>query len=81
MKEDILIERTKRGPRLYAEQQPRPIQVNMTQAAEMLCQSPRAVRKMLRNGRIVSASCIHVLFGYASMYEIMDARRLDVNGR
>lgn len=52
MTEEMLIECAKKGAQFYAEQHPRPTQVNMTQAAEMLYLSPQTVRKMVRNGRI-----------------------------
>lgn len=50
--EELLITCAKRGAQLYAEQHPRPTQVNMTQAAEMLDLTPQTVRKMVRDGRI-----------------------------
>jgi predicted site-specific integrase-resolvase len=36
--------------RLYAETHPRPTQVTQQQAAEMLCVSPRTVRRYIRSG-------------------------------
>jgi hypothetical protein len=50
--EELLIECAKRGAQLHAEQHPRPSQVNMTQAAEMLGLSAQTARKMVRDGRL-----------------------------
>lgn len=50
--EDILVACARKGAQLYAEQHPRPIQVNMTQAGEMLGLSMQTVSKMVKEGRI-----------------------------
>lgn len=50
--EEILITVAQRGAQRYAEQHPRPTQVNAVQAAEMLGLTAQTVRKMIRDGRM-----------------------------
>jgi hypothetical protein len=50
--EELLITAAAKGAQFYAEQHPRPSQVNAMQAAEMLNKSPQTVRKMIKDGRL-----------------------------
>jgi len=52
MSEEQMIACAAKGAQFYAEQHPRPSQVNAVQAAEMLEVSAPTVRKMIRDGRI-----------------------------
>ena len=48
----MMIACARKGAQLYAEQHPRPAQVNQVQAAEMLHVSAQTVGKMVRDGRL-----------------------------
>jgi len=50
--EELLFIAAHKGAQFYAEQHPRPSQVNAVQAAEMLGCSPQRVRKMIKDGRL-----------------------------
>lgn len=52
MSEELMIACAAKGAQFYAEQHPRPSQVNAVQAAEMLGCSPQKVRKMIKDGRL-----------------------------
>lgn len=52
MTEEFMIKCAVKGAQFYAEQHPRPSQVNAVQAAEMLGCSPQKVRKMIKDGRL-----------------------------
>jgi Mn-dependent DtxR family transcriptional regulator len=52
MTEEFMIRCAKKGAQMYAEEHPRPSQVNAVQAAEMLDCSPQTVRKMIKDGRL-----------------------------
>ena len=52
MSEELMIACAAKGAQFYAEQHPRPSQVNAVQAAEMLRVSAPTVRKMIKDGRM-----------------------------
>lgn len=52
MSEELMILCAAKGAQYYAEQHPRPSQVNAVQAAEMLGCSAQKVRAMIKDGRL-----------------------------